>query len=48
MVVFPTTVCLELGKETDHQVRASEGLDQIVIRTAIESCDSIFESVACS
>ena len=23
MVVFPTTVCLELGKETDHQVRAS-------------------------
>jgi hypothetical protein len=23
MVVFPTTLCLELGKETVHQVRAS-------------------------
>jgi hypothetical protein len=23
MVVFPTTACLELGKETDHQVSAS-------------------------
>ena len=23
MVLFPTTSCLELGKETDHQVRAS-------------------------
>src|SRR5271170_2431436 len=23
MVLFPTTVCLELGKVTDHQVRAN-------------------------
>ena len=23
MVVFPTTFCLEFGKETDHQVKAS-------------------------
>ena len=23
MVVFPTTFCLEFGKDTDHQVRAS-------------------------
>jgi hypothetical protein len=29
MVLFPTTLCLELGKETDYQVRAAISYDCI-------------------